>query len=122
MPTHNDETKRRPSEATDTDWDAVKSLTDDEREAAARSDPDAPPLAPGRRMYRMAISKRLRIRLGLSEAEFAERYRISLSMLQDWERHKAVPDAMAQAYLAAIAADPDGVASAAASIKADAAE
>jgi len=105
-----------------TDWDALRKMTDVEREAAAVGDPDAPPLPQGRRMYRLAASKRLRFQLKLSDEDFAKRYRIPLSAIQDWERYKAQPDAIAKAYLAAIEADPEGVARAVETIATEAAE
>ena len=98
--------------AGETDWAAVRAMSDEERETAARDDPDAPPLPPGPKMHRMAVSKRVRIRLGISQSDFATRYRIPLQTVEQWERYTAEPDDMAKAYLAAIAADPEGVAKA----------
>ena len=95
-----------------TDWAALDAMTDEEAEAAARADPDAPPPAENQVLHRAALAKRIRLKLRLSEKEFAERYHIPLSTLSAWERHKSVPDAVAIAFLDAIAADPEGLAKA----------
>jgi putative transcriptional regulator len=82
-------------------------MTDEEIQAAARSDPDNPPLTPAqlKRMRRISPAKHLRWKLGLSQAEFAKRFRIPLGTLRDWEQHRSEPDQAAQAYLKVIAAD-----------------
>jgi putative transcriptional regulator len=94
------------------DWAAVDALSDDQVEAAAIADPDAPPLRDGALLRPIAIAKRLRLRMGLGAQAFAARYHIPLELLMAWERHAAEPDAVASAYLTAIDADPDGVAAA----------
>jgi putative transcriptional regulator len=104
---------KQPLEAPgETDWAAFDAMTDDQAEAAARGDPGAPPLAPGRRMHRIAKVKRIRWVLKLSRGEFAERYHIPLAIVERWERYQEEPDAVAGAFLDAIAADPQGVAAA----------
>ena len=87
-------------------------MTDDDSETAALSDPDAPPMRANQPMRRMARAKRIRLKLVLSQPEFAERYHIPIAVLTGWERHSIAPDAVANAFLDAIAADPDGVAKA----------
>jgi len=57
------------------------------------------------RVKRITPVKRLRVELGLSQAEFAERFQIPLGTLRDWEQHRSEPDQAAQAYLKVIAAD-----------------
>lgn len=93
-----------------TDWPALDAMTDEEVEAAARADPDCPPLSGDRRMLRMAIVKRIRLGLLLSPSDFAARFQIPLTTLMAWERHEAEPDAVATAFLRAIAADPEALA------------
>lgn len=95
-----------------TDWAALDAMTDEEAEAAARADPDAPPPTENQDLHRAALAKRIRLKLRLSEKQFAERYHIPLITLSAWERHKLVPDAVATAFLDAIAADPEGLAKA----------
>jgi putative transcriptional regulator len=79
-------------------------------EAASR-DPDARPLTESdvARMRRVPRAKTLRRALGLSQEEFAARYRIPIGTLRDWEQGRSEPDQPARAYLMVIARDPDGV-------------
>jgi putative transcriptional regulator len=63
-------------------------------EEAARADPDARPmtaeqLAKARRIPRI---KTLRRALGLTQEEFAVRYKIPLGTLRDWEQGRSEPD------------------------------
>jgi putative transcriptional regulator len=85
-----------------------KAMTDAQVLAAARSDPDAQPLTTAqlRSMKRVAMAKRIRWSLGLSQEEFAERYQIPIGTLRDWEQHRTRPDQAAVAYLKVIAAEP----------------
>ena len=80
-------------------------------ERAARSDPDALPLTPAdiKRMKRTPRVKVIRRALGLTQEEFASRYRIPLGTLRDWEQGRATPDQPTQAYLTVIARSPEGV-------------
>ena len=86
-------------------------LNPDEVEAAAASDPDARPFTP----EEMAVARRvpriktLRRALGLTQEEFAARYRIPLGTLRDWEQGRSEPDQPTRAYLTVIAHDPEGV-------------
>ncbi len=57
-------------------------------------------------------SRVLRRWMKLSIEEFGERYRIPAHLLQAWEAGAEVPDAVAEAYLRVIAADPEAVANA----------
>jgi putative transcriptional regulator len=83
-------------------------MSDEEIHRAAAADPDARPLTRRQlaRAVRMTPVKRLRIELGLSQTEFAERFQISVGTLRDWEQNRSEPDQAAQAYLKVIAADP----------------
>ena len=51
----------------------------------------------------------LRRALGLTQEEFASRFRIPLGTLRDWEQGRTAPDQPVRAYLKVIARDPDGV-------------
>jgi putative transcriptional regulator len=86
-------------------------MSEAERHEAALSDPDAQPLTPGdfERMKRTPQVKIIRRALGLSQEEFADRYRIPIGTLRDWEQGRSVPDQAARAYLTVIARDPEGV-------------
>jgi len=89
------------------DWTEFDALSDEAIHKAALKDPDARPLTKRQlaRMKRITPVKRLRVELGLSQAEFAERFQIPVGTLRDWEQHRSEPDQAAQAYLKVIAAD-----------------
>jgi putative transcriptional regulator len=53
-----------------------------------------------------------RRRLKLTVEEFAARYRLPVETLRAWETGTAAPDAIAEAYLLAIASEPEMVAEA----------
>ena len=98
----------RSLETAQTDWARFDAMTDEEIEAAARSDPDAAqPSTPAqlKRARRVSPAKHLRWKLGLSQAEFAKRFRIPLGTLRDWEQRRSEPDQAARAYLKVIAVD-----------------
>jgi putative transcriptional regulator len=63
-------------------------------------------------MKRAPRVKIVRRALGLTQEEFAERYRIPLGTLRDWEQGRSAPDGPAKSYLRVIAAEPDVTASA----------
>ena len=94
-----------------TDWERLRAMTDEEVTAAALADPDAQPLTDAKlaRMKRVPLAKTLRRALGLTQEEFAARYRIPVGTLRDWEQGRSEPDQPARAYLTVIANDPVGV-------------
>jgi putative transcriptional regulator len=107
-----------PPIETGTDWEVVNALTDDQIHAAALSDPDAQPIPRGteeelarRGLLKVVNVKKLRERLGLTQEQFASKYRIPVGTLRDWEQGRKYPDAPARAYLIVIARDPSAVAS-----------
>jgi putative transcriptional regulator len=89
----------------------MRPMTREEVEEAARADPDARPMTSEEmaRARRVPRIKTLRRALGLTQEEFATRYRIPLGTLRDWEQGRSEPDQPARAYLTVIAHDPDGV-------------
>ena len=93
------------------DWSRFDAMTEEEKHAAAMSDPDAQPLTEERekRMKRVPRARTLRRALGLSQEEFAARFRIPIGTLRDWEQGRAEPDQAARAYLKVIASAPDVV-------------
>jgi len=93
------------------DWRRFDTLTDAEVHAAALKDPDAQSLSDAAlaRMKPVARARTLRRALGLTQEEFAARYRIPIGTLRDWEQGRAEPDQPARAYLTVIAHDPEGV-------------
>ena len=91
--------------------------------AAVGTDPDQAPVRTEAELERVLRDEaardvhgvlRLRRRLRLGQIEFANRYRLALGTLRNWEQGRSEPDQSAKVLLAAIAADPDGVARAAA--------
>ncbi len=91
--------------------DGIRPMTPKGIEKAARSDPDNQPLTEKdfRRMRRVPQIKVIRRALGLTQDEFAARYRIPIGTLRDWEQGRTEPDQPARAYLTIIARDPEGV-------------
>jgi len=91
--------------------DQASPTSPEQIEAAAYSDPDAIPLSPDdlQRMRRSPRAKIIRRALGLTQEEFAARYRIPVGTLRDWEQGRTEPDQTARAYLMAIARDAEGL-------------
>lgn len=96
--------------------------SDDEIAAAVGADPDQAPVRSEAAMERARLDEaardlygvlRLRRCLGIGQIEFANRYRLALGSLRNWEQGRSAPDQAAKVLLAAIAADPEGVAAAA---------
>ncbi len=96
---------------TTTSGKMLRRMSPEAIEAAARADPEAQPLTVGdlRRMRRTPQAKIIRRALGLTQQEFAVRYRIPLGTLRDWEQGRAQPDRPTQAYLKIIACEPERV-------------
>ncbi|HEX3953122.1 MAG TPA: helix-turn-helix domain-containing protein [Stellaceae bacterium] len=89
----------------------MRAMSEAEIEAAAAADPDARPFTPEAlaKAKRVPRTKTLRRALGLTQEEFAARYRIPIGTLRDWEQGRSEPDQPARAYLTVIAHDPAGV-------------
>jgi putative transcriptional regulator len=106
-------TKRRVAHkraAAKHDWREFDALREADILKAARSDPDAQPVdeAVLKRMKRPK-AKVVRQALGLSQEEFAERFKIPVGTLRDWEQGRVEPDQAARAYLMVIARNPKAV-------------
>jgi putative transcriptional regulator len=89
----------------------LRAMSDAEVEAAAKTDPDNPPLTKARlaKLTKVPRIKTLRRALALTQEEFAARYRIPVGTLRDWEQGRSEPDQPARAYLKVIARDPEAV-------------
>lgn len=89
----------------------MRPMTAAEITAAAAADPDARPMTPEQlaKVKRIPRIRTLRRALGMTQEEFATRYHIPVGTLRDWEQGRSEPDQPARAYLAVIAADPEGV-------------
>jgi len=96
------------------DWSRADAMTDEQILAAALADPDAQPLTEEQlaRMKPFSPAKRVRMKLRLTQEEFAKRYGIPLSTLRDWEQYRTEPDQAAQSYIEVIDAFPDAIAKA----------
>jgi putative transcriptional regulator len=94
-----------------TDWNRLRRMTEEEINAAALSDPDAQPLTDEElaQFYRPGAIRIARERLGLTQEEFARRFRIDPAALQAWEQGLRAPDDMARAYLRVIERNPGAV-------------
>jgi putative transcriptional regulator len=86
-------------------------MTQKQIDDAANADRDNRPLSPAdlRRMKRTPRVKIIRRALGISQEDFAARYRIPLGTLRDWEQGRVEPDQAARAYLTVIAHNPEAV-------------
>jgi putative transcriptional regulator len=94
-----------------TDWERVRRMTDAEVLRAARSDPDAQPLT-GRqlaRMMRVPDVRRVRLKLGMTQAGFAKAFKLSLGTVRDWEQGRFSPESPARVLLAVIEHEPAAV-------------
>jgi putative transcriptional regulator len=93
------------------DWSRLDAMSEDERQRAALSDPDAQPLTPDgvKRMVRTPQVRVIRRALSLSQEEFSARFHIPLGTLRDWEQGRKDPDAAARAYLTVIGRNPAAV-------------
>jgi len=93
------------------DWSRLDAMTDAQKLAAARSDPDAQPSTEAqlKRMRRVPFAKHVRWTIGLSQQEFAKVFGIPIGTLRDWEQGRFEPDQAAQSYLKVIARNPRAV-------------
>ncbi|WP_427025868.1 helix-turn-helix domain-containing protein [Aureimonas ureilytica] len=64
------------------------------------------------RGQRARLIRKIRTGLGLSQAEFASRFRVPVGTLRDWEQARATAPDFAIAYMRVIGAQPDMVAKA----------
>lgn len=89
----------------------LNAMTDEEIERRALEDPDNPP-STEEELERGFIARDVRLlreEMGLSQARFAERYRINLAQLRDVEDGRVMPDSALLAYLKVIAREPEAV-------------
>ena len=99
-----------------TDWEAVKSMTDDEIDKAAISDPDAQLLTKEQLSQFKRVNpekeidvKLIRQKLGLSQEEFAYYFGVSIRTLQEWEQYRRKPNATTRNFLKVIEMEPKAV-------------
>ncbi len=82
----------------------LDSMTAEEIEANAKSDPDNPPITDEEfdRAASAALVKSVRAQTGLSQAAFAERFQISPGRLRDLEQGRTTADSALTAYFKVI--------------------
>lgn len=100
------------------DWTKADSTTEEQIARQVREDSDTAPvftadeiLAASRRVSPEQIEdvRRLRERLGLSQAAFAARYGFSVAAIRQYETHRRRPTGPIRTLLRVIAAEPDAV-------------
>lgn len=92
---------KRPHRLSDGTKARLDRLSDAQLTANALADPDNPPLTK-RELKQLGAARavqRARAATGLSQSAFAERFRINLARLKDWEQGRTMPDSAALAYL-----------------------
>jgi putative transcriptional regulator len=101
-----------PPKLTEAQRARLDALTDEEITAAALSDPDNPPFTEEELQILDDVNflRGVRDATGLSQAKFAEAYRINLARLRDLEQGRTRPDSALRAYYTVIAQRPDVVA------------
>lgn len=85
-------------------------MTDAEIIASVEGDADACPTPAGMKRQWTIDVRALRMRLSVTQAEFAARYHIPLPTVRDWEQRRCLPDQAALAYLRAISLEPQVIA------------
>ena len=105
--------KLDPKKPPTSDWRAFDAMSEAARHRAALSDPDAQPatkaqLARARRVPSVR-ALRTKLKLTLTQEEFAVRFHLPLGTVRDWEQGAHRPDKAAQVLLTVIARDPDAV-------------
>ena len=92
-------------------WARFDAMTEEERHAAALTDPDAQPLTDedftSGKLKRTPQVRIIRRALKLTQDEFAAHYHIPVGTLRDWEQGRSEPDATGRAYLTVIARKPN---------------
>lgn len=89
----------------------LDALTDEEITRDAESDPDNPPWTE-EELARGWAARELRLtreKTGLSQSQFAKRYRINLARLRDVEQGRTMPDSAFRAYIRVINREPEAV-------------
>lgn len=96
---------------TQEDRHRFEAMTEEERYAAALSDPDNPPMTEAQlaRMKRVTIARSARWRSGLTQQAFAETFGFTIGRLRDLEQGRTQPDKATESYLRLIREDAKAV-------------
>jgi len=94
-----------------TDWPRLAAMTEAEIEANALADADNPPMTEAEltRMRRVPNLKAIRGRLHLTQEQFADRFRLPVGTVRDWELGRRRPDRAAENLLLVIDKNPEAV-------------
>lgn len=89
----------------------LEAMSDAQITAAAQADPDNPPLSAEELAKLEAVRRvrQVRAHTGLSQARFAQAYRINVGRLRDLEQGRTQADSALMAYLTVIEREPDAV-------------
>lgn len=89
----------------------LDSMTEEEIEANALSDPDNPPWTDEdlARLQPVPSAKRIRAKLHLTQEQFAGSFNLPLGTVRDWELGRREPDTAAKNFLRVIEHSPDVV-------------
>ena len=109
-----DTMKKMPKDKTN--WSKVKSLTEKQIIAAAKSDPDNKPLTKAQLKKFKRVNppneidvKAIRKKLQVSQKEFASYFGVSIRTIQEWEQHRRKPTTIARNFLKVIEKAPKAV-------------
>lgn len=97
-----------PFQFSDSERRKLKHVTGADAEARAQSDPDNPPVR-GHQLNRMSLAREVRLvreKTGLSQAQFAARFRIGVARLRDFEQGRSEPDLVVRVFLRMILEAP----------------
>ena len=89
----------------ETDWAAIDAMTDADIDRQIAENPDAAPVFSDQEFAAMRV-RTVRKMLKLTQAQFAQRFRVPLGTLRDWEQGRREPDAPAMALLRIIEREP----------------
>lgn len=97
-----------------TNWEALKTLSDEEVALGASLDEDNPLLTDEELAHMQPVPnvRKIRTNLKLSQSQFAKEFQLSVRTIQDWEQGRTQPDQAARTLLQVIAVNPDAVSAA----------
>jgi putative transcriptional regulator len=91
-------------------WEKVRATTEAEIQRQIREDGgDEATFGGGRIVVPAAYVRRVRERLGFTQAEFARRFGLRERTIQEWEQGRAQPEGPARVLLRVIAREPRAV-------------
>jgi putative transcriptional regulator len=97
------------------DYERLRATTDEDIARQIAEDPDTAPDMGNVTDWRVVRNppvpdvRQIREKLGLSQADFADRFGLSFRTVQEWEQGRAVPDRPARVLLKVIEHSPNAV-------------